>query len=90
MDQEYVEWILESVMGELLPEYHCPQAENLFEEGKECERLYANAIEAYWRLCDRLGVEEDPDGEIMIDSLLAIVRNVGCQMFQYGATLEKK
>ncbi len=88
MDEEYMDWIYASVMGNLVPGYECQKVENLFETGKPCANLYRDAIEAYWRLCERLGVDEDGDGEIIINSLLNITRRVAFQMFECGADPE--
>lgn len=61
--------------------------ENLFEEGKPCEQWYSDVYDAYMRLCDRLGVQdEDKDVEIIISSLLRIQDKIAYQMYHYGAT----
>ena len=89
MDQAYITWIYDSVMGNLTKEAHCPDIENLFESNKPCAMLYQQMLEAYWRLCEKLGQEdEDDDGEIMINSLLEITRIVGIKMFEYGQILD--
>ena len=42
-------------------------------------------LDAYGRLCHRLGEkEEDADAEIMIDSLLRIQKELCLRMFEYG------
>lgn len=84
MDKKYVEWIYNSLMGSLAEEYSCKEVENLFLEGSPCMKLYSDAIEAYWNLCDRLGVEEDQDGQVIISSLLEMTKIVSCRMFEYG------
>ena len=60
--------------------------ENLYESGSECEGLYARMLEAYQRLCIRLGGEdEDADVEIIISSLRAIERVISFIMYEYGS-----
>ncbi len=83
-----MDWIYASVMGSLIPGYACKKVENLFDTGKPCEKLYRDAMEANWRLCERLGVDEDDDGEILINSLLEITKRVAYKMFECGADPE--
>ena len=92
MDTEFAEWIYDSVMGSLINECRYDEVENLFEEGKPCEILYGQMLDAYWRLCVRLGeaMGETDEGEIMINSLLAITKIVGIKMFQYGQRFPKR
>ena len=46
--------------------------------------------EAYARLRGHLGViDEDPDAEIMIDSLLAHGKIIAMEMFRYGIKFER-
>ncbi len=73
-----------------LPEY--PAVKNEFEEGSACAEGYSRMLEAYSRLCDRLGVEEwsDVDVEVIINELLAIGRHVSLKMFDYGTIYGKK
>lgn len=68
----------------------CPQVENLFAVGLPCERWYGELMEAYRRLCDRLGVVgEDDDVEVIITAQRRIEREVAYHMFRYGAQLER-
>ena len=62
-----------------------PDVENLFEEGKEGDKLYGWVYDARERLIERLGVNEDPDVELIIDSMLALQREVAMLMYDYGA-----
>ena len=80
------ELVYESLIGELvIPLRNVP---NTFEEGSICERNYHEMLDAYARLRDRLGVvDEDADVEIMIDSLLAIQRELSLKMFELGNIL---
>ena len=74
------ELVYESLIGELIdPIKDVP---NAFEPGSYCETRYRQVLEAYERLRGRLGVEdEDPDVEIIIDSLLEIQRKLCMEMF---------
>lgn len=83
------EYIYESLQGTLCSPH--PQVQSLFEDGMECDRWYAEMMEAYRRLCRRLGEEdEDEDVEIIINSLRRIEREVAYQMFRYGAMFAKE
>ena len=90
MDESCAEWVLDSLMGNLREEYRYRAVENLFGRGAPCAELYEQMLEAYGRLCGRLGKEEeDQDCEIMINSLLKITEIVGLKMFEYGKKLSK-
>ena len=80
------ELVYESLIGELIvPLRNVP---NAFEEGSVCERNYQEMLDAYARLRDRLGVvDEDADVEIIIDSLLAIQRELCLKIFNLGNIL---
>ena len=86
-----VEDIYMTITGLLKEEYRVPGIENAFEPGKNCERWYAAALEAYWRLCDRLGVvDEDDDVEIIFNSFLDIQEELAKKMFAYGVQYGEK
>ena len=80
------ELVYESLIGELIdPIKDVP---NAFEPGSYCETRYRQVLEAYERLRGRLGVEdEDPDVEIIIDSLLEIQRKLCMEMFDLGSII---
>lgn len=61
-----------------------------FAEGKLCSEAYKRVYEANRRLCERLGVDEDPDVEMIIDSMFDISRFVAEKMFAYGVVLIDK
>ena len=85
MNQNYAEHVYLTLIGAYLPGYGAPGVENAFAEGAYCAELYANAYDAYQRLCDRLGVvDEDDDVEIIFQSLLLMSRILGTKMFHYG------
>ena len=74
------EFVYESLIGELVdPIKDVP---NAFEPRSYCESRYRQVLEAYERLRGRLGVaDEDPDVELIIDSLLDIQRKLCMEMF---------
>ena len=74
------ELIYESLIGELVePIRGVP---NAFAQGSRCDDGYRQMLEAYERLRERLGVtDEDDDVEIIIDSLLAIQRELCLEMY---------
>ena len=80
------ELVYESPIGELVdPIKDVP---NAFEPGSYCETRYRQVLEAYERLRGRLGVaDEDPDVEIIIDSLLEIQRKLCMEMFDLAAII---
>ncbi len=51
----------------------------------KCDQLYEEAYEANRRICQRLGVEEDRDVEIIIRNLLDIGKHLSMKMYDYGA-----
>ena len=88
MKNNHFEEIYLTLCGEVHGQYAVPGVENAYYEGGECDRLYAEMSEAYERLRDRLGViDEDPDAEIMINSLIRIQRILCQKMFFYGKTM---
>lgn len=82
--REFAEEIYDTMAGNTADAFRYPGVENLFAPGSFCEEKYAEMLRAYWQLCDRLGVEEDPDGETMINSLLEIQRELAIAMFLQG------
>ena len=53
--------------------------------GSKCDQLYEEAYEANRRICQRLGVEEDRDVEIIMRNLLDIGKHLSMKMYDYGA-----
>ena len=88
-----VEKIYEAVLGAYVDEadyvIQNVRIQNEFAEGKTCGEVYKRVYEANRRLCERLGVDEDPDVEMIIDGMLDITRVVAQRMFQYVAVYEK-
>ena len=86
-----VENVYEAVCGEYADEadyvIQNVRIQNEFEEGKPCSEAYKRVYESNRRLCERLGVDEDPDVESIINYMFDITRTVAEKMFAYGAAL---
>ena len=86
MKPTQAELVYESLSGHLADTYRVPGIENAFAPGTPCEMLYRDILLAYFRLCQRLGVEEeDADIEIIMNSFLDIERILCLKMFDLGA-----
>lgn len=66
--------------------------EDEFAEGEYCEKLYSQMLEAYERVCRRLGKPgtEDEDVEIIISNLMSIGRHQSMKMFDYGVLFTER
>lgn len=85
MKYNFTEAVYMTLTGDLCEENRVPGVENLYAEGAPCDRLYREMWDAYLRLLDRLGCkDEDPDVDIIIDSLLRICEIVGHGMYRCG------
>ncbi len=88
--KEFREIIYEIANGEYnLSGYPIPEGkyvENQFAEGAPCWRWYGEMLDAYERICERMGNRqgEDRDVEVIINSLLDIARHMALKMFEYG------
>ena len=90
MDLNHIENVYYTLIGQLQEEYCVPGVENLFTEDSECEQAYEQIFDAYARLRDRLGVpDEDPDVEVIINSLLKTQRLIAIKMYEYGRNMTK-
>lgn len=91
---EFKELVYDLMQGAInLKEYPVPEAEivqNEYAEGARCYQLYGEVFEANRRLCERLGVQEDRDIELIIDNLLEIGKILGLKMFDYGNKFSNK
>ena len=85
MNEKYMNIVYDLLNGTRIRQPGDPEVENLFAIGRECAQLYDQVYDANLRLCQRLGVEEDSDVELIIHSLLRIGEVVGKRMFHYGA-----
>ena len=77
--------ILDTLLGEYVDGAGVPGVENIYAPGGPCDRNYCAMLEAYERLCRRLNRrDDDPDVEIIINSLLENQRIIALKMFEYG------
>lgn len=59
--------------------------EDEFSEGKVCQVAYAEILDAYQRVCKRLGAgEEDKDIEVIINGFNTIMEYLCMKMYDYG------
>ena len=85
MDRGCAEYVYHTLLGEAEEGFCVPGVENLFEEGSVCDCAYEQMLDAYARLRERLGIEnEDADVEQIINALRTIERTVSMKMFEYG------
>lgn len=84
MNTQLIDRVYDLLTGECSPGANDLIVENMFAEGRTCEELYNDIYEANLRLCERLGVQEDVDVELIINSLLRISKLLGRKMFLYG------
>jgi hypothetical protein len=63
---------------------------NEFDDGKPCAELYQEVFDANQRLCDRLGVNEDKDIELIINSMQDIAKLLAFKMFDYGVQIQQE
>ncbi|MCD8379135.1 MAG: hypothetical protein LUC95_02160 [Lachnospiraceae bacterium] len=87
-DPEFRELIYHLLNGSLdLEHYPIPESqyvENLFDDGKECERLYSKAFDARERLYERLNSPDDKDVDDFMICLELIGQVTSFRMFDYG------
>lgn len=57
--------------------------------GSKCDQLYAEVFAANRRVCQKLGVEEDRDVELIISNLLNIGEHLSMKMYDYGEYFSK-
>ena len=89
--ERFIEDVYNTLQGVLIEGYRVPGVENAFEEGKFCMVEYCRMLDAYERLCDRLGsVDEDEDVDVIIGALLGICRELSFKMFSYGVKFSKE
>lgn len=61
-----------------------------YADGGKCKQLYDEVFAANRRICQRLGVEEDGDVEIIIRNLLNIGEHLSMKMYDYGEYFSQK
>ncbi len=66
------------------PVFEGKYVENEFAKGLFCDKAYERVQLANCRLCERLGVQEDADIEMIISTLLHIGKHMAMKMYDYG------
>ena len=79
--------IYESMLGEQVDPH--PGIPNAFADGEKCALLYSEIYVAVQSLSDRLGGEEDPDVESILDNFWEIDREPCQRMYRYGQATSK-
>ena len=91
MEKTIAEEVYHSLTGMRLPEYRLPWVEDAFAADAPCMQLYNDAMDAYMRLCGRLGVvNEDDDVEVIFNAFLGIEKILCIKMFEYGVRYGQK
>ena len=81
-----MEWAYETMACHVVKDYRMPGVENAFAEGSYCLARYNDAMDAYERLRNRMGVvDEDNDVEIIISAFEDIQQELCYRMYRYGA-----
>ena len=84
----FAQAVYETLIGELIEEYQVPGIENLFTNGSQRDLLYIQMRQAYNRILERLGLQdEDTDIEKIICTLTDIQKIVALRMFEIGALI---
>lgn len=85
MKEQFAEQVYMTLQGQLMPEDMVSGVENIFENGGIGLKLYDEVLQAYQRICERLGVrDEDEDLEIIMRNMMEIEREVALRMYEYG------
>ena len=84
--KENAEYVYESLCGEAL--FPREGVENAFAEDELCDIRYTEAYDAARRICERLGVADDPDMETVFRCFSEIQRELCLKMYTYGAKFE--
>ena len=85
------ELVLFKLLDQLSDEAALPWVEPVFIPGHPCCEAYERMLDAYCRLRQRLGAQdEDRDCETMIDGLLQHGRILAMEMFRYGVEYGKR
>lgn len=86
MPNNKMEWAYETMACHVVKEYRMPGVEDAFEDGCYCMERYKDAMDAYERLRERLGVtDEDMDVECIINAFEDIQQELCYRMYRYGA-----
>ena len=75
------EHVYDCLLGQIVSEEALDWVESIFTEGSAYDRNYGAVLDAYARLCRRLGTDEEV--EIIINAMLDNERTVALKMFEY-------
>ena len=85
MSEDFARKVYNTLNGYYEPALRIPGVENAFGTGELCLELYGQALDAYLRICERLGVgEDDADVEVIFNSFLEMSEILGLRMYHYG------
>ena len=89
MDKEFKQLLYDLMNGSLDLENNAIEesryVEDEFSEGKVCQIAYAEILDAYQRICERLGGgEEDKDIEVIMNNFNTIMEHLCMKMYDYG------
>lgn len=90
IDETIAQKVYDSLWGQVKEEYRLPWVEDAAEMGTPSMDLYGRAVEHAWEVSERLGAEEDPQVEQIIQDLLELQRMLCLKMFDYGRMWERK
>ena len=88
--EKFAEDVFDAMMGFLIPAARVPGVENIFEQGSPAYLKFEEIYLACERICQRSGVEEDPECEIIKNSLLELEKIIGVSMFKKGYEFGQK
>ena len=89
--KKVAELVYFKLLDQLTDPERVPWVEAIYVPGHPCCEGYEEMLEAYSRLRERLGVnDEDPDCEIMINGLLRHGGALAMEMFRYGVEYGKR
>ena len=88
MENEFKQLIYDLMNGSLDLENNAIEeskyVEDEFSEGKVCQTAYAEILDAYQRICERLKVgEEDKDIEVIMNNFNTIMEHLCMKMYDY-------
>ena len=85
MEKDYIEQVYETLW--FIPDEYSkmPGIKSEFENGSYCMTKYEEVLQANRRICEKLGIDESEDVEIIIDSMIDIQHALCRRMYEIGA-----
>ncbi len=77
---DYYDKIYYSLIGELTEEAAFPWVPDAFASGSKCDKAYTRLLDARDRVLEKLGTDEDPDLEQMLNEMNTIQRTLCRQL----------